>query len=280
MEKMTPETLRNCEYFLVEYAPSPLRETRIAIGLFLFEPSGRLVRHGFTRDWRQVRCLDPQADLGMLGNLPAHFEQAISAAMEHPGATENFYEQLVRMQMEQSGGLQISSPRGVRTTNPEEEFERLFQEHVERPRPATEKRLWREGSRPWIHARLSEAIERHALRDRLLRDVPVEEFTAPGDGFRIDFAYRPNGVTKYLHALSLERDWNQSKLLCYTFWRIREKTKAQMTAIVADADPDSAAVASSRQILAGAGIAVQPLSHLDPYLEGVGRELRHDLGNS
>ena len=161
------------------------------------------------------------------------------------------------MQMEQSGGLQISSPRGVRTANPEEEFQRLFQEHVERPRPAREKRLWREGSRPWIHARLSEAIQRHALWDRLSRDVPVEEFTAPGDGFRIDFAYRPNGgvpdgrlarwgangVTKYLHAISLERDWNQSKLLCYTFWRIREKTKAQMTAIVADADPDNAAVA-------------------------------------
>ncbi len=47
-----------------------------------------------------------------------------------------------------------------------------------------------------------------------------------------------------------------------------------MTAIVADADPDNAAVASSRQILAGAEIAVQPLSLLDPYLAGVRRELR------
>ena len=53
-----------------------------------------------------------------------------------------------------------------------------------------------------------------------------------------------------------------------------------MTAIVADADPDNTAVQSCRRILAGAEIAVQPLSLLDPYLEGVSQELRHDLGNS
>ena len=67
--------LKNCEYVLVEYAPSPLRETRVAVGLFLFEASGRLVRQGFAADWRQVRCLDPQADTALLENLGAHFER-------------------------------------------------------------------------------------------------------------------------------------------------------------------------------------------------------------
>jgi hypothetical protein len=279
MEEMTPEPLQNCEYFLVEYAPSALRQSHIAIGLFLLEPSGRLLQHGFTRDWRRLRCLDPQADLALLAHVPVHFEEIIRAAtvMERPPsstpAASSLYEELVRMQLDFSGSLQISSPRGVLTANPQEEFQRLFEEHVERPRPAAGKRLWREGSRPWIHARLSDAIERHALRDRLSRDIPVEEFTAPGDGFRIDFAYRPNGITKYLHAISLERDWNQTKLLSYTYWRIREKIPAQMTAIVADADPHLPAVESCRQILASAGIALQPLSLLDPYLEGVRREL-------
>lgn len=276
MEEMTPETLRNCEYFLVEYAPSPLRETRIAIGLFLFDDSGRLVHRGFTRDWRRVRCLDPQADLDLLANLPAHFDQAKESktASGAGNLPSNLYDQLLQMRQDFCGSLQISPPRGVRTANPEEEFDRLFQEHVARPRPLQEKRREREGSRPWIHARLSEALRRHALWDHLSRDIPVAEFTAPGDGFRIDFAYRPNGVTKYLHAISLERDWNQSKLLCYTFWRIREKSSAHMTAIVSDADPNLAAVESCRRILAGAEIALQPLSLLDPYLDGVSRELR------
>ncbi len=257
--------LKNCEYFLVEYAPSALRETRIAIGLFLFDDAGRLIRYGFASDWHRVRCLDPQADLAMLANLPAHFERQ---------ETESLYVQLRRMQAEDSGGVQIAAPRGVLTTDPEEEFELLFQEHNATPQPKREKRPAREGSRPWIHARLSEALRRHALWERLSKDVPVADFTAPGDGFRIDFAYRPNGVTNYLHAISLERDWNQAKLLSYTFWKIREKTKARMTAIVADPFPGIPAAASCREILVGAQIQIQPLSLLDSYLEGVRHELR------
>ena len=291
-----PETLQNCEYILIEYAPSPLRDARIAIGLLLFESSGRLVRHGFTQDWRHLKCLDPQADLDLLANLPAHFEQIRAATVKEraPGSfrfndfprdaqtsinTSPLYQQLLQMREDYSGGLQISAPRGILTTDPEREFEQLFQEHIDRPRPHSEKAAATEGLRPgsrrWIHARLSDALHRHAIWDRLSKDVPVDQFTAPGDKFRIDFAYRPNGVTKYLHAISLERDWNQSKLLSYTFWRIREKSQAQMTAIVADANPNVAAVESCRQILASAQIALQPLSLLDPYLDGVAQELRH-----
>ncbi|MCH7979395.1 MAG: hypothetical protein IH935_10515 [Acidobacteria bacterium] len=106
------------------------------------------------------------------------------------------------------------------------------------------------------------------------KDIPVEQFTAAGDGFRIDFGYRPNGVTNYLHAISLERDLNQSKLLSYTFWRIRQTTEARMTAIVADGDPSLPMVQSCRQILAGGEIAIQPLAGIDSFLDGVGRELR------
>ena len=286
-----PDPLKNCEYFLVEYAPSALRDTRIAIGLFLFEASGRLVRHGFTGDWRHLRCLDRQADLALLANLPAHFEdireraadlsrdQELATGARTVAATAHLYGQLLRLRNEFSGAVRISEPKGVQTANAVEEFDRLFQEHIERPRPPREKRREREGSRQWIRARVSEAIERHALWDRLSKDVPVDEFTAAGDAFRIDFAYRPNGITKYLHAISLERDWNQSKVLGYTFMRIREKTEAQMTAVVADADPDLVAVQSCRHILAGAQITLQPLSQLDPFLEEVSRELGGGQGN-
>ena len=303
--------LKNCEYVLVEYAPSPLRETRVAVGLFLFEATGRLVRQGFAADWRQVRCLDPQADVALLENLGAHFERLAGEEKREQGTTRiqesevrkkkrsrsfaalrmtslekaaanrsggSFYEQLRRMHEEGSGGLQISAPRGVLTANPEREFDLLFAEHVAPPRAAREKQAPREGGRQWIHAQVCDALRRHALWDRMAQDVPVAAFTAPGDGFRIDFSYRPNGVTKYLHAISLERDWNQAKLLSYTFWRIREKSKAEMTAIVSDealvsSNVALAAAQSCREILAGAQIAIQPLSGIDAYLEGVGREM-------
>ena len=274
-----PDELKNCQYLLVEYAPSALRETRLPIGLFLFEASGRLVKHAVTRDWRQLRCLHPQADFRLLESLAGYFDQLVAesavreAASGGTPAAAGFYEQLRQMQQDYSGTLQISLPRGVRTASPEQEFERLFQEHVARPRASQEKRPLREGSRPWIHARLRQALQRRSLWDRLSKDVPVEQFTAAGDGFRIDFGYRPNGVTKYLHAISLERDLNQSKLLSYTFWRIRQTTEARMTAIVADGDSALPMVRSCRQILAGGGIAIQPLSGIDSFLDGVIREL-------
>lgn len=268
--------IKNCEYLLVRYAPSMLRETSVVIGLFLFEASDRLVRYRITSDWRQLRCLDPEADLTLLEALSAYFER-LAGEVPVPGEVSGkgrLYPQLLRMQEEYSGSIQISLPRGVETADPEEEFERLFAEYVERPRPAKPALRLREGSRPWVHARLREELERHNLMEAMMRDVPVERFTAPGDAFRIDFAYRPNGVTKYLHALSLERDWNQAKLLSYTFWRIRQHTEARMTAIVSDADPALPAVQGCRRILSEAQIVIQPLSQLNPFLE----EIRGELG--
>jgi len=122
------------------------------------------------------------------------------------------------MEQDYAGSLQISPARGVRTFDPEQELERLFEEHVARRRPLHAPPALRVGSRPWVRAELSEALRRHNLWDRFEKDISVEQFTAPGDGFRIDFGYRPNGVPQYLHALSLERDWTQAKLLSYTFW--------------------------------------------------------------
>ena len=33
-----PDELKNCQYLLVEYAPSALRETRLPIGCFCLRP--------------------------------------------------------------------------------------------------------------------------------------------------------------------------------------------------------------------------------------------------
>ncbi len=281
MPEPMPEPRQNCEYVLAYYAPSALRETRVAIGLLLLEETGRLVGHRFTDDWRAVRCLDPQADLNLLGMVSSHFdglaagapgehgEDDRSAAPERHRSPESFSETLRRMERDFAGALQISLPRGVQTDNPEQELQRLFEQHVAPRRSLQLRTPLRTGSRPWVRAQLSDALRRHGLWERFERDVSVEQFTAPGDAFRIDFSYRPNGVVQYLHALSLERDWTQAKLLGYTYWRIREKTEARLTAIVADSDPALPAVQSCRKILTEAQIAVEPLSRVDAFLGGL-----------
>ena len=275
-----PEAMKNCEYFLVQYVPTALRETRIAVGLFLFETPERLVGHRITRDWRTVRCLDPQADVRFLEDLSAHFERLSAESAPDPSGSnagspaESLHAQLRRMEQDYAGSLQISPARGVQTADPQQELERLFEEHVAPRRPLRPPPALRPGSRPWIRAQLSEALRRYNLWDRFEKDVSVEQYTAPGDAFRIDFGGRPNGVAHYLHALSLERDWTQAKLLGYTFWRIREKTEARLTAIVADADSTLPSVESCRRILTEARIAVEPLSRLDPFFASVREEFR------
>ena len=280
MPEPLPEKKTNCEYFLAYYVPSALRETRVAIGLVLFEETGRLVGHRFTQDWRAVRCLDPQADVSLLSLVAAQFEDLADEAVDaSPDSGSNLFPEsfsgkLRRMEQDFAGSLQLSPPRGVLTHNPEQELERLFAEYIAPRRAVRLPPVLRSGTRPWVRAQLAEAVRRHGLWERFERDVSVEQFTAPGDGFRIDFSFRPNGVVQYLHALSLERDWTQAKLLGYTYWRIREKTNARLTAVVADADPALPAVESCRRILTEAQIAVEPLSRVDAFLEGVSSEPR------
>ena len=270
---MTPVPIKPYEYFLVQYAPSTCQDVRIPIGVFLLEPSGRLVRYGLTADWRALRCLDPAADRAFLEMLPAHFAQLVKESSQEPTAA-TLRERLLWMAENESGTVELSLPHGVETSDPEQEFDRLYAEYVERRRAAPSAAQPRQGSRRWIQERLQESLRRHHLWDRFSRSVPVEEFTAPGDGFRIDFAYRPNGVTHYLHALALDHDWNQAKVLSYTFGRIRQRLPARLTAIVGEADPQRPAAQSCRQILLESGIGVQPLPGLDGFLDAVRQEMQ------
>ena len=187
------DSLNNCEYFLLRYAPSALRDTSVAIGLFLLDASGNRVRSRMTRNWRAVRCLDPQADLGLLASLVEQFERLAVDPSAVAGTEQDMplFQRLLRMQEEYAGAVRVSLPQGVLAADPVAEFERLFAQYVEVPRPAREPAAPRPGTRRWVHARLSDALRRHALSDVLLRDVAVEQFTAPGDAFRIDFGYRP-----------------------------------------------------------------------------------------
>ena len=263
--------MTRCEFFLLQYVPSPRAELRLPIGLILLDNSGRLVRYGALRQWKTVRCLDPRADLRLLESLPTFFSRLVE--QDARLVDSELRNTLLRMSEGNWGSLQLASPQGVETEDPLGEFDRLFEEHVEAPRPTTVRAAARSGTRRWIQARLREALDQHRLLDRLRQSASVEEFTVPGDGFRIDYSYQPNGITKYVHALSLDHDWNQAKVLSYTFGRIRERSRAEMTTIIADIPDAGGTALSCRKILLDSEIEVQPLSGLDGFLDRIEREL-------
>ncbi len=262
--------MKNCEYFLLHYVPAISGDIRIPVGILLLDGAAAAVHSLMTRNWKKIRCLDPQADLELLDSLGSVWEQLPEATGE---SSEELRRRLTGMSDEFSGAVQLSAPRGVLTDDPHRELDRLYREHViGRVSHRAGKRM-RPGGRSWIRRRIGESLKRHHLEGRVQSGFSVEEFTAPGDRFQIDYAYKPNGVTKLLHALSLDQDWNRAKILSCTFWRIRERMQTSLTAIVGDLSPRSPAAAACARMLEDSDIAIQPVSGLDDYLDGVRGEL-------
>ena len=75
---------RQCEFFLLRYVPDAVKDEFVNLGVVLYEPgeagSGQAafadVR--FTRDWRRVRCLDPDADVEMLEALEREIRERLA----------------------------------------------------------------------------------------------------------------------------------------------------------------------------------------------------------
>ena len=74
----------NCEFQLLRYVPDAVRNEYVHIGVILREQgrSRRAREVRFTRDWRRVRCLDPDADTALLEGMESELRQAFSGEPE------------------------------------------------------------------------------------------------------------------------------------------------------------------------------------------------------
>jgi hypothetical protein len=69
-----------CEFFLIRYVPDVVKGEFTNIGVLLRESGrdeGAVVR--FTRDWSRVRCMDADADLGLLEALEGDLGERLRA---------------------------------------------------------------------------------------------------------------------------------------------------------------------------------------------------------
>jgi hypothetical protein len=79
----------------------------------------------------------------------------------------------------------------------------------------------------------------HARVWELMRKrIAAAEYTRPGDTLKIDCGYRPNGVIRMFHAVSLEGDVELAKVLAFSAPALRagmtrvENAELELTAIV------------------------------------------------
>src|ERR1700722_4073908 len=180
---------RECEFRLLRYVPDAVRNEYVHIGVILREQGsadGAAVR--FTRDWRRVRCLDPEADTALLEGMESELRRRFQA--EPDGSLMRLLNESLSLSVQMTEAkayLAESLPAGV------EELMRLYVE------PPPRERIPRLSGRAAIQSRMRTEFERAGVWDLLRKRIAASEYTRPGDPLRIDAGYRPNGVRHAAH---------------------------------------------------------------------------------
>lgn len=225
--------LRRFEFFQVRYVPDTVKNEFVNIGVLVREADVRggetLVR--FTRDWQRVRCLDPDADTSMLERLETDLRQRLASTDE---GAKPF---LVQMLDSWSNTLQISDAKACLAENLAAAMDTQMKFFVERrKREATP--VSRGSGREAICRLMQREFERVGVWELLRKRIKVATYTQPGDPLRIDCGYRPNGVIRMFHAVSLHSDAESAKVLAFSVTGLREgikreeKAELELTAIV------------------------------------------------
>ena len=203
-----------CEFFLIRYVPDPVKGEFTNIGVLLRE-AGRpdTAQLRFTRDWSRVRCMDADADIGMLEAL----EGEITTRMRL--GTADTKPVLAMIEDTFSNSVQMTEPRACLAENVVAELELLMKMYVE---PLKVKQDRRRTGRAVIAVAMRTQFERAGVWGLMRKRIAASLYTRPGDPMKIDCGYRPNGVIEMFHAVSLEGDVEAAKVLAWSAPRLYE----------------------------------------------------------
>lgn len=243
-----------CEFFLVRYVPDPVKGEFANIGVVLRPVANEIAREAashpvasapdtrvrFTRDWTRVRCLDADADLGLLEALEAEIEFRLRLGEKDPKPV------LAQIADSFSNSIQMTEPRACLAETLPAELDLLMQMYVE---PRRERRARARTGRAAIAGRMRAQFERAGVWALMRKRIAASLYTQPGDPLRIDCGYRAgavsgeqvpagDGIIKMFHAVSLDSDLEAAKVLAFSAPRLREgiarveKARLELTAVV------------------------------------------------
>jgi hypothetical protein len=215
------------------------------IGVLLREAGGAdgapspPVQVRFTRDWSRVRCMDADADIGLLEALESEIDARLRLGPSLPGAKPL----IAVIEDSFSNSIQMSEARACLAENVAAEMDLLMRMYVE---PLRVKQERKRTGRAAIAGAMRTQFERAGVWALMRKRIAASIYTQPGDPMKIDCGYRPNGVVKMFHAVSLDGDVEAAKVLAYS-------ARLELTAVVeplravtegaateADADTESA----------------------------------------
>ena len=235
-----------CEFSLIRYVPDVVKGEFVNIGVLLREAGREETRGGgrvavrFTRDWRRVRCVDADADIGLLEGMETEFRGRLergTSATDPKGLLEVLEDTL-------SNSVQVSEGRATLAEDLAAEMELLMRMYVEPMRVGRARDKVRSG-RAALLAEMRRAFESVGAWGIMDKRVPASRYTQPGDTLRIDCMYRAREVQpaalRMFQAVSLEGEVEAAKGLAFSAAYLRagaregrdgEKSELELTAVV------------------------------------------------
>jgi hypothetical protein len=235
----TPQQRRACEFRLLRYVPDAVRNEFVHIGVMLREEGSPHTEIRFTRDWRRVRCLDPDADTSLLEAMETELRRRLST--EPDAKLMRILDEALSLSVQMTEAkayLAESIPAGV------EELMRLYVD------PPPRERLPRLSGRAAIQQRMRAEFERAGVWDLMRKRIAASAYTRPGDPLKIDCGYRTQGTNstsgtngaggliRMFHAVSLEPGVEMAKVLAFSANSLRagvarlDKGELELTAII------------------------------------------------
>ena len=203
--------LRQCEFFLIQYRADPARSECVNIGVLLREtvsPESRgagETRVLFTRDWRRVRCFDPDADITRLELLEADIKNALERREED---ARPFVDVMINSW---SNDLTLTRSTACTAENLSAKLDSLMQIFVD---PRKREPTSRKSRRQMIYEAMRTQFERAGVWELMWKRIPVTNFIGRADNLRIDCGYK-NGRIRMFHAVPLD-DLDPAKVLAFT----------------------------------------------------------------
>ena len=233
---------RACEFHLLRYVPDAVRNEYVHIGVILREQgSQEAAEVKFTRDWRRVRCLDPDADTALLEGMESELRRRFQAQPDG---------NLMRLLNESlSLSVQMTESKAYLAESLPAGMDELMKMYVD---PPPREHMQRLSGRAANQARMRAECERAGVWELLRKRIAASEYTRPGDPLRIDVGYRPNGMNhpadkdpsvgtpaiRMFHAVSLEPGVEMAKVLAFSAAGLRagvervEKAQLELTAVI------------------------------------------------
>lgn len=274
---------KQCEFYLLRYVPDAVKDEFVNLGVVLLETGEGddvFTDVRFTRDWRRVRCIDPEADVELLesfeGEIRRMLQSRVAEVINYRAPMSRREWLLKLLEDGLSNTLQITTAKAVLTESPEKELGELARTYLESEAHA---RRAQSGRRA-IYAAMRDAFEHEGVWALMRTQIATAQYTHKGDPLKIDCGYRPNGVIKMFQAMSLETDVDAAKVLAFSYPALREglaraeNAGSELTAVVEDGlNRDVDAIGFALATLAASEIRVAAVSEMPGYAERARVEL-------